>query len=352
MCHSGRKFSAYGGPAADRSNLVESSMSGKDDFRPTASWELMRYRADLLHRLRQFFVDREFLEVETPLLSADTVVDRHLDPLSVMLFDDPRWPNHGRQMWLQTSPEFGMKRLLADESPAIYQITRAFRAGESGHFHNPEFTIVEWYRRGDSMHDGMELLSDLCEWILGRGPSELVSYAETFKQHLGIDPHSLNIAEICARSKELELQPPATLPDDRDEWLNWLLAECVQPNLGQNRPVIVYDYPASQAALSQVRDGSPAVAERFELYVEGVELANGYNELLDPVELARRNRVANAQRTADGKYPLPENNRLISAMEHGLPSCTGVALGFDRLLMVATGASSIADVMAFPIERA
>jgi lysyl-tRNA synthetase class 2 len=312
----------------------------------------LRLRADLLARVRAFFAERKFLEVETPLLSADVVVDRYLDPLLVTLPDDPRQPEHGRQLWLQTSPEFGMKRLLAAGGEAIYQITRSFRAGERGPLHNVEFTIVEWYRRGDDMRQGMQMLSEMAEALLPFGPTETLSYAEAFLRHVGVDPHTATVAELRAASTRHGVDVSQGFAEaDRDNWLNLLVAELVEPHLGQTRPTILFDYPASQAALAQTH-GDPPVAARFELYVRGIELANGYHELLDASVLRRRNEQANQQRASDGKTALPAESRLLAAMEHGLPACTGVALGFDRLAMLVAGATRIDDVLAFPIDRA
>jgi lysyl-tRNA synthetase class 2 len=326
--------------------------SPRTDYLPTASLANLRLRADLLRHAREFFRERGFLEVETPVLSADVVVDRHLDPIPVILADDPRQPIQGRGLWLQTSPEFHMKRLLAAGATAIYQITRAFRSGETGPLHNPEFTILEWYRAGDGMAEGMSLLSEFAEHLLKRGRAEQLSYAEAFKRHVGIDPHTASMSDLQSAAERHEIAAPRSLGDDRDGWLDLLLVDCVQSHLGRPRPTIVFDYPASQAALARVRDETPAVAERFELYVDGIELANGYHELLNADVLRSRFTAANRQRTADGKPPLPEESRLLAAMEAGLPPCTGVALGFDRLFMIAAGARSLAEVMAFPIDRA
>ena len=354
------------------------------DFLPTAGWPALRKRAELLRQTRAFFDARGFLEVETPLLSADTVVDRHLDPFAVTL-SQPRKPEpegvSPRRLtsasepplrgltspaqaesclWLQTSPEFAMKRLLAAGGEAIYQITRAFRNGERGRLHNPEFTMVEWYRRGDSYAAGKRLLAELCAELLPFGAPEEISYAEAFRRHVGIDPHAASIEELVVITREKNIATPASMsPTDRDPWLELLLGELVEPQLGVERPAILYDYPASQAALAQVRPASapdetdnPPVAERFELYVRGIELANGFHELLDPEVLRARNRKNNALRRSDGKPELPEESRLLAAMESGLPDCTGVALGFDRVVMLACGASSVRDVIAFPIDRA
>ena len=346
------------------------------DFRPTASWQHLRRRAELLRRLRALFDDRGFLEVETPILSADTVVDRHLDPFrttvdrsmapqAVHAAREHHSVSHGpgdhatsydgepRTLWLQTSPEFAMKRMLAAGARAIYQVARVFRLGEQGPLHNPEFTMVEWYRAGDDMDRGMQLTSDLAEAMLDRGPARRVAYAEAFIEHVGLDPHTCEPEALAAKARQLGVDAPASLcPRDRDGWLDLLLVDRVQPHLGREQPVLLYDYPAGQAALARVRDDDPPVAERFELYVDGIELANGYHELLDAAELRARNERVNAERIADGNPALPDESRLLAAMEAGLPASTGVALGFDRLVMVATGAASLSKVMAFPIDRA
>ena len=314
------------------------------DFQASASIDMLRRRAELLKQLRRFFDERGFLEVETPILSRDTVVDRHLDPLPVTLFSEARQPDQGERLWLQTSPEFGMKRLLAAGSKAIYQITRAFRGGEIGPLHNPEFTMVEWYRAHDNYETGMRLLGELASTVFACGDAERLTYREAFKRFAGIDPFE----ELDHGALASELPPNA----DRDTVLDYLQTTRVEPHLGQNRPAILYDYPASQSALARIRLGNPPVAERFELYFRGIELANGYHELLDPAVLRERNRDNNRLRAADGKYILPEDSRLLDAMEHGLPTCSGCALGFDRLVMAATGAKTIQEVMAFSIERA
>lgn len=330
----------------------ELSLSG-DDFRPTADWANLRLRAALLRRMREFFDARGFLEVETPLLSHETVVDRHLEPIAVTLVDEMGQGEARRAMWLQTSPELAMKRLLAAGGRALYQITRSFRGGEHGPRHNPEFTIVEWYRVDESPEIAMDRLSDLAEATLSRGPAERLTYAEVFERHVGLDPHEASGEELVEAARRHHVAAPAGwLPEDRDSWLHLLMAELVEPHLGRGRPAIVRDYPAGQAALAQVRAAPVPVAERFELYSDGIELANGYHELRDAAELRRRNELANRQRAADGKRMLPQPERLLSAMESGLPACCGVALGFDRLVMQVAGASRIDQVLPFPVDRA
>ena len=306
----------------------------------------------MLQRTREFFQRRDFVEVETPLLSADTVVDRHLDPIAVDLATNSGALDQNNRYWLQTSPELAMKRLLAAGGEAIYQITRAFRAGEIGRLHNPEFTMLEWYRAGDTMLDGIELLSELSDHLLGAGSAERISYRDAFLKHAEVDPLTTETADLVLLATASGLAVPPNLGDNRDDWLDLFMVDLVMPHLGVERPVIVYDYPATQAALANVRAGDPPVAERFELFFRGVELANGYHELLDAEQLRHRATVANQQRVADGKQPLPTDNRLLAAMQAGLPPCTGVALGFDRLVMLAAGATSLQEVMPFPIERA
>ncbi len=324
-----------------------------NDFLPSASWDRLRHRAALLKRLRAFFDERGFLEVETPLLSADTVVDRHLDPMTVCVAPAGTGDGGRPVEWLQTSPEFCMKRLLAAGGEAIYQVTRAFRQDERGRLHNPEFSIVEWYRVGDDYPAGMDLLADVAGTLLDASAVQRVSYGGAFERAAGVDPHRADLAALRHAAAARAIDVPVGYEDaDRDHWLEFLFDRCVAPQLGCDQPAIVYDYPASQAMLARLGDGNPSVAERFELYVNGVELANGYHELTDGAELRRRNDAVNALREVDGKPALPATSRLLAAMDAGLPACCGVALGFDRLVMAATGADDIRDVLAFPVDRA
>lgn len=321
---------------------------------PTASWSALEFRAAVLRKLRDFFHQRAFVEVETPSLSRDTVVDLHLDPIPVVLFHDAREPAIGQRMWLQTSPEFAMKRLLAAGAERIFQVAKAFRGGESGAWHNPEFTMVEWYRVGDSYEEGMQLLADLAQCLLEVPRVERVSYEAAFLATLQLNPHEATADALRQAARKLGESPE--FGDDRDAWLNFLLATHVEPRLGSDVPTILYDYPASQSALARTRRADSGahyeVAERFELYYRGVELANGYHELLDPAVLRRRHQQANAARAADGRYVLPTDSRLLDAMTTGLPACSGCALGFDRLVALLYGATDLRTVLAFPIDRA
>lgn len=314
------------------------------DYRPTADLRHLRTRAEMLGRLRAFFSDRGFLEVETPLLSVDTIVDVHIEPFE--LSDD------GRSRWLQTSPEFAMKRLLASGADAIYQVCKAFRRGESGALHNEEFTLVEWYRAGDSYEAGMQFLAELTSMMLSIETVERLSFASAFARTVGLDPHCADASALCEAAKSMGLSVDEDFSAFRDDWLDLLMSHCVQPHLGVDSPVIVFDYPASQAALAQIRPDDPPVAERFELFYRGVELANGYHELSSAAEFRSRMAANNVARQERGKAALPETSRLLSAMEAGLPACSGCALGWDRLVMLALEANSLEQVIAFPGCRA
>jgi lysyl-tRNA synthetase class 2 len=338
-------------------------MSG---LRPTATWDVLRARAQLLRIVRRFFDERGYCEVETPLLSADVCVDVWLDPFIV---PDAGGPDERQgRMFLQTSPEFGMKRLLSAGADAIYQITRSFRRGEAGRRHNPEFTIVEWYRVGDTLEQQIDLVEELVRAVAEvTEASDLdsalveprtvsfrrIAYDAAFEEFAGRRVLDASTAELRRLAERHGIAAPDSLAsDDRDGWLNLLLAEVVEPALAGQGGVILYDYPASQAALARVRDQQPPLAERFELYLDGVEICNGYRELTDPDHLAARMQAQAAKRREAGLSELPVDSRLIEAMRSGLPECSGVALGFDRLVMWRLGLERIADVIPFPWDRA
>lgn len=309
-------------------------------FAPSASLAALEKRNAILRNLRTFFYDRNFIEVETPLVDREIIPELHIEP-----------PRLEDGTYLQASPELHMKRLLAAGATAIFQVTRSFRAGERGQLHNPEFTIVEWYRTGDDITAGINLLDALTQTLLGTPPALHTTYATAFERTLGISPHAASVADLAAVARKFDIAVPAGMNTaDRDEWLNLLLATRVERELGRDRPEIVYDYPASQASLATIVR-SPlgySVAERFELYYRGIELANGFHELADASELRTRLTAVNAVRAADGRRELPMPERLLAEMKYGLPPSTGCALGFDRLVMLAIGAKSIDDVMAFP----
>jgi len=312
---------------------------------PGAPIERLRRRAAILADIRTFFTERGVLEVETPLLAAHTVTDPHLHSLATTL--------GGRPYFLQTSPEFAMKRLLAAGSGPIYQLGKAFRDDEHGTRHNPEFTLLEWYRPGWEHHALMEEVEDLCARILDRPvPFTRRSYRQMFVEHAGVDPLEATPGALneCARRHGLGeivgMEDAVT-----DEWLDLILTHVVEPRLPVGG-LFVYDFPASKAALARVRRDPDPVAERFELYIDGVELANGYHELLDADEQRARFERDRATRRERGLPDVTGDERLLEALAAGLPPCAGVALGVDRLVMLATGAASIDEVMAFTIERA
>ena len=332
-------------------------MSSPSDHRPTATLDVLELRAKLLSTIRRFFDERGYFEVDTPLLSHDRVVDPHLEPFVV---------GGAAALYLQTSPEFGMKRLLAAGARAIYQIGHVFRARELGRLHNPEFTMVEWYRAGDTHVEQMQVVEDLVvETLRGaqlsrptsaavpQTPFLRTTYREAFKRQTGSDVFALTTGQLVEQARARGVTMPKSFnAADRDGCLNLLLAELVEPDLGRERPEFLYDYPASQAAIARIRPDTPPVAERFELYWAGIELCNGYHELTDADELRRRMEAESRRRQSENLSPLPVSSRLLAAMEAGLPACAGVALGFDRLLMLAVGATSIAEVIPFAFDRA
>lgn len=323
-------------------------------WRPTASREALELRARLLALTRTFFTRRGVLEVETPLLGHAPVPDLHLDSFAVTGAAASRLTV---PLWLQTSPEYAMKRLLAAGSGPIFQIAKAFRAGEAGRHHNPEFTLLEWYRPGFDHHALMDEMDAYLATTLKAVPAERVSYGEVFERELGLDPHRAEAEELARRAADLEVDGPPDL--DRDGWLDRLLTEKIAPKLGESRdgrrrPTFLHDFPASQAALARLRrdPDRPPVGERFEVFVEGVELANGFHELTDAAEQRRRFEDELARRRTAGKAEVPLDERFLAALEAGLPDCAGVALGFDRLVLLAAGEDELAAVMAFPFERA
>ena len=322
-----------------------------EDWRPTAPPENLRTRARVLATIRAFFAARGVLEVDTPALAAATVTDLHLHSLATRY----RGPgaDDGLTLYLQTSPEFAMKRLLAVGSGPIYQICKAFRDGEAGRRHNPEFTMLEWYRPGWDHHRLMDEMDELLAAVLGVPAAERLGYRDAFLRHAGVDPHRCSAERLTERLVEAGVAAPDPEGLDRDDLLDLLLTRLVEPHLGRDgSATFLHDYPASQAALARVRPDDPPVAERFEVFVDGVELANGFHELTDAAEQRRRFAADLAARRRRGLPRVPVDHRLLAALEHGLPTCAGVALGIDRLVMLACGADRLDQVLAFPVQRA
>jgi lysyl-tRNA synthetase class 2 len=292
------------------------------------------------------------MEVETPICSRYATTDPAIESLET-LYTGPGAAS-GQQLYLHTSPEFPMKRLLAAGSGPVYQIARVFRDGESGRFHNPEFTMLEWYRPGFSHHQLMQEVSELVQQVCGgQLETEMITYQQAFERSLGLNPHQATSSQLrqCAINNRI---PGADSIDlgGKDAWLDLLMSSCVEQSLPRDRLCFIYDYPASQASLARVRRGDPEVAERFELYIDGMEIANGFHELANPDEQQARFQTDREKRKARGQRVLPLDENLIAALEQGLPQCSGVALGIDRLLMWLTGAEHIDEVLAFPLGRA
>ncbi len=323
---------------------------GRFPWQPTASSATLGLRARILARIRRFFAERDVPEVETPLLSAATVTDPHLASLSTSYRRAPK--SLAQSLYLQTSPEYAMKRMLAAGSGPIYQICKAFRDGEAGRWHNPEFTLLEWYRPGYDHQRLMEEVDELVGSLLDRPPAGRITYAAAFTQSVGVDPLAASDAVLARRVEALGLSAESITGLDRDGCLDFLFSHGVQPVLAGRGSVFVYDYPASQAALARTCPDNPLVAERFELLVDGVELANGYHELTDGVEQRRRFEEDRIARQQHGLIVPPLDERLLAALDHGLPDCAGVALGVDRLVMLAAGVTDIREVLAFPIDAA
>jgi lysyl-tRNA synthetase class 2 len=326
-------------------------MTVKNTWQPTASIDALRARAELNTKIRQYFFEKNVVEVETPLLGAAATLDPNIEPMqtSCSVFKHP--------LYLQTSPEYAMKRLLAAGSGSIYQLGKAFRDDDFGRRHNPEFTLLEWYRVGFTWRELVDDVAAIARLALGDLPISFISYGQLFEQHLDINPHRASADDLAQLANEyLDL---AFDEADRDTWLNLLFVSVIEPLLGvdengEHELCIVYDYPASQAALAQIVDdeNGDAVALRFELFVNGMELANGYQELTDANQQRQRFEHEKNLRAEKNLTARDGDQRLIAALEYGLPACSGVALGIDRLLMLQLGVKTIAEVLAFSAANA
>lgn len=325
-------------------------MSEMASWLPSAPIANLLKRAVVLTRIRQFFTDRGLLEVETPAMSQATVTDIHLVPFQTHYVGPGA--AEGLALYLMTSPEYHMKRLLAAGSGPIFQIGRSFRNEESGRHHNPEFTMLEWYRPHYDMYRLMNEVDDLLQQILDCDSAETVSYQQVFIRHIGIDPLSADKAQLCEAAAKFELSDIATVEEDRDTLLQLLFAMGVEPHIGRDKPTFVYHFPATQAALAEISTEDHRVADRFEAYFKGIELANGFRELSDAAEQRQRFAQDNRKRAAMNLPQQPMDENLLAALAHGIPECSGVALGVDRLVMLALKADSLDEVIAFPVERA
>lgn len=307
----------------------------KNCWKPTASFANLKLRADILAKIRCFFAERSVMEVETPLLEPYTVTDPHIASFSVSTADGIRY--------LQTSPEYAMKRLLAAGAGCIYQMCKAFRADEKGRWHNPEFTMLEWYRIGFDHHRLMDEVDALLKIILNTPSAQRVSYAQLFQNYFQLDIHHCSDDRLREKITQAQWLHSSVETLSRDTCCELLMSHAIEPQLGFDAPVFVYDFPPTQAALARLSQTQPSVAQRFELYIQGMELANGFYELSDPVEQEQR-----FLRDQKNRVSAPEiDPRLLSALHHGLPDCAGVALGVDRLIMIAASAPCVDEVVSF-----
>lgn len=325
-------------------------MTAMKDWKPTANPKALRLRAEVYALIRKFFAERGVLEVETPVLSAHGNTDPNIDSLSLD-FTGPKTAGEPRR-WLRTSPEFAMKRLLAAGVGDCYELGRVFRDGEAGKRHNPEFTMLEWYRVGWDHHRLMDETAELLKAamaLVGRRTTvREFSFRQLYHDRFGFDPFTAPEEVLRSPLQVYDIDPKGLT---RDDWLDLLMTHLIQPSIPPSRILLVYDYPASQCALAKLRPGEPPVAERFEAYLGPLELANGYHELLDAGEQRTRFQSDVARRKARNAAAPPLDERLLAAMPK-LPACAGVAMGVDRLLMALAGTDRIADVVAFPFDRA
>jgi len=317
----------------------------KSKWQPAASFEMLIVRARLLEKLREFMAGHGILEVETPMLVNAAVTDPHIKSFET----DFQYPGsrHIQKHFLHTSPEYAMKRLLASGSGPVYQICHVFRDNEIGKFHNPEFTMLEWYRPGYDHHQLMDELDKLIQ-VLNFKPSQKKTYAEVFKEKTGIDPHIATLSELQKIAGDYGLTAQG---DESAILLDFIFSHCVSDHLGHECPLMIYDFPASQSALARIRHTDPPVAERFELFINGLEIANGFHELCDAGEQKKRFLQDNLKRERSCKPEVLIDEKFIAALKHGLPPCAGVAVGVDRLLMVMHHCTDIHEVIAFPVDR-
>ncbi len=323
-------------------------------WQPTLSWKAAQQRATLLKDIRLFFDNRAVIEVETPLLSQGTVTDVHIEAMSCKYnFLSDSDAETGSEYFLQTSPEYSMKRLLASGYKSIYQISKAFRHEESGRFHNAEFTMLEWYRIGFNHFDLMEEVELLLINILQCEQTSRISYQNLFLQYVDIDPLTASKPVLLSIiDKHDKLSEWIIEEDDIDILLQFVFSEIIEPNIGISAPCFVYNFPLAQASLAKISRDDPRVAERFECYFRGIELANGFHELTDAREQIERFHEDNRIREAKGLKTKPVDKKFIAALKSGLPNCSGVALGIDRLMMLKNDADHIEQVVTFCMDNA
>ena len=323
-------------------------------WQTTLTWKNAQKRAQILQQIRQFFAERQVVEVETPALSQGTVTAVYLDAFTCkynFLADSPA--DQSADLYLQTSPEFHMKRLLACGYGCIFQIAKAFRHEESGRNHNPEFTMLEWYRIGFDQYDLMQEVAELLQVVLGGDKAVFTSYQDVFIKTVFIDPLTATFDELVGvLNKHSKSADWLVEMNDIDLLLQFIFTEIIEPTIGIDQPQFIYDFPIAQASLAKRSSDDPRVAQRFECYYRGIELVNGFNELTDATEQVIRFEEDNRKRTEQGLAVKPIDVNFIAALSHGLPQCSGVALGIDRLIMLALDCQNINEVVSFGIENA
>lgn len=319
-------------------------------WQPTTSLNALRQRGSIIKQIRAFFDQRNVLEVETPALSHYSVTDAHLQSFSTE-FVGPGAAK-GTPLYLQTSPEYAMKRLLAAGSGCIFQIAKAYRNEESGRHHNPEFTLLEWYRMGFDDQRLMQEVDALLQLVLNTENADYISYQEAFIEHLSIDPLSCTMGELNTAATQQGFAQLLPQLAGKDDLLQLLFSHCIEDQIGKNAPCFVYHFPATQAALARINTEDCRVANRFEVYYQGIELANGFHELSDAAEQKQRFEQDNKRRKNAGLRCPDIDPRFIDALNHGLPDCAGVALGIDRLIMLALQQPHIDQVISFPVNIA
>ena len=323
-------------------------------WQPTLTWGNAQKRANILQEIRQFFAERNVVEVETPALSQGTVTDVYLDALTCKYnFLADSSSEQSADLFLQTSPEFHMKRLLASGYGCIYSIAKAFRHEEAGRYHNPEFTMLEWYRIGFDQFELMSEVADLLKVVLGGDKALFTSYQDIFLQTVSVDPLTVTFDELVeVLTKQGKAADWLIEMNDTDLLLQFIFTEIIEPTIGTSQPQFIYNFPVAQASLAKRSSDDPRVAQRFECYFKGIELVNGFNELTDADEQVVRFEEDNAKRVAQGLSVKRIDKNFIDALTHGLPQCSGVALGIDRLVMLALDSEHISEVQSFSIERA
>jgi lysyl-tRNA synthetase class 2 len=326
--------------------------AGSDAHHPDLP--LLRFRAECLRKVRDFFREREVLEIETPILSRGISLDCHIDVFSSTYHPlghpTPGPGGAGETFFLQTSPEPHMKRLLCLGFPDLYQVTKAFRNGESGRVHNPEFTMLEWYRRGFTLEDLMDEVEALCLLLAPGMAVERITWQAAFRRALGFDPLDLSLEALMADPAVAAVVPTGhAFPSRADAW-DFLMAHQVESTFPRERLTFVTGFPVEQAAQAQVDPADRRLAKRFEVYGQGMEIGNGYLELLDTSEYDRRFDSENVKRRSQGKPELPKDSRLLADLRRGLPPCAGVAMGLDRMVILGAGRRDIGAVLSFPWE--